>query len=172
MAAHTLTVSDNAADEVINIGEVKVDILPGLKLGDKAPDFKVTTFAGEKVRLKKLRGKVVLLQFWASWCGESTAQLPAVQAVHDTFGKDKRFVMLGLGLDREPEPLQRSIEEHGIRWPQSHLGDWSQTTVPTEYSVTFIPEMTLIGPDGIVLARGLRGPKLREEVDKALAAMK
>jgi hypothetical protein len=79
--------------------------------------------------------------------------------------------MVSLSLDRSAETLQRFVEQRDMTWIQGHLGDWSQTELPSQYSISYIPTVLVIGPDGTVVARNLRGPQIREEVQKALAAL-
>jgi len=68
--------------------------------GQPAPMFEVETIGGKRIHLQDLRGKIVLLSFWASWCGEYVADIPMLKELHKEFGSDERFTMIGLSLDR------------------------------------------------------------------------
>ena len=168
---HNLNVSGNKK-KTVDVGEVTVQLHSAIGVGDAAPGFEVTTLKDETVRLQDLRGKVVLVHFGAAWCGDSIAQVPALKAVHDACGKDERFAMIGLSLDPTVEALTRFVEQQDIGWPQAHLGDWSQTTLPSQFAVSYIPTTCLIGPDGTIVALGFRGRQVLEEVEEALAGMK
>jgi peroxiredoxin len=138
--------------------------------GQAAPLFDVKTLNGKRIRLQDLRGKIVLLAFWASWCGECTAEIPRLKELYKAFGNDKRFVMIGLSLDRSAQTLRNFIKSQEMNWTQGILGDWSQSKIPSLYAVSFIPTTYLIDQNGIVVDV-LRGPKMHDAIEKALAAL-
>jgi peroxiredoxin len=167
VAAHTIIVPDGA-DKNLDVGELAVKLNPQLCKGQAVPLFDVETVDGKRIRLQDLRGKVVLLAFWASWCGECVADIPLHKDLYAAFGSNERFAMLGLSLDRSAETVRDFTESHGMEWPQGILGDWSQTKVPSQYAVPFIPRMYLIDQNGILIDT-VRGPRTREAIEKALA---
>jgi thiol-disulfide isomerase/thioredoxin len=112
----------------------------------------------------------VLLDFWATWCGPCLGETPNLKATYETFGKDGRLVMVGLSLDEKPEAPKKYAEKNGLGWVQGFLGEWSTSKVPDTYGVTGIPSIWLIGPDGKVIAKDLRGERIKSEVEKALSA--
>lgn len=171
MAVHNLNISGKRKKEV-NVGELTVQLCPALSVGQPAPPFEVNDLDGKMIRLDDLRGKVVLVNFWTTWNQMSLEQLPALKAIYDEFGVDPGFTMLSLSLDESVEPVKRFVQEHGVPWPQAHLGGWSQTTLPSQFGLGYIPAVYIIGPDGTLTALYPRGPKIREEVEKALAAAK
>ena len=117
-----------------------------------------------------MRGKIVLLAFWASWCGECTNEVPRLKELYKAFGNDERFVMIGLSLDRSTQTLQNFVKSHEMNWNQAILGDWSQSKIPSLYAVSFIPTEYLIDQDGIIVDV-LRGLKMHDAIEKALAAL-
>jgi peroxiredoxin len=169
-AVHDIDVSGDTT-EALDLGELMVKMRPTLVVGETAPAFEVKTLDGGTVRLEDSRGKVVLVNFWATWCSASVAGIPTLKGVCEEFGGDERFEMVSLSLDRSAETLQRFVEQRDMTWIQGHLGDWSQTELPSQDSISYIPTVLVIGPDGTVVARNLRGPQIREEVQKALAAL-
>jgi peroxiredoxin len=120
-----------------------------VKVGDPAPDFELTTVEGKAIRLKDLRGKFVLLDFWATWCAPCIASLPRLQAVHEQFKDDERFVMIGLSLDDDKDILRKFLQDKKLSWPQVRLGEKSDLCL--QYGVIGVPSYLLIGPDGMIL---------------------
>lgn len=171
VAVHTINVPESTkGDEgqVLDVGELEVKLNSRLCKGQAAPLFEVESLEGKKIRLQDLRGKVVLLAFWASWCGECVAEIPMLKELHTAFGSNERFAMLGLSLDRSVETVRSFTESQAMNWTQGILGDWSRSNIPSSYAVSYIPATYLIDQDGIVVDV-LRGPAMREAIEKALA---
>ncbi len=169
MAAHTIIVPENAGKNV-NVGELAVKLNSQLCKGQAAPLFDVETLDGRRIRLQDLRGKIVLLSFWASWCGECVAEIPMLKELYNEFGSDERFVMIGLSLDQSAQTVRTFAESRGMNWTQGVLGDWSQTKIPSQYAVSFIPAMYLIDQNGILIDT-VRGSETREAIEEALAKL-
>lgn len=109
-------------------------------------------------------GKYTLVDFWASWCGPCRAEIPTIKEVYKKYNGDK-FQVLGVAVWDKPEDTQKAIEELGIEWPCII----NAQAIPTElYGITGIPQVMLIGPDGTILARNLRGDVLRATVASAM----
>jgi peroxiredoxin len=158
----------DAGDSPFDVGKLAYKPVKDLKDGDAAPDFSATLLDNTPVRLSDFRGKYVLLDFWATWCGPCVAELPNLSATYDTSGKDARFVMMSLSVDSDREAPRKFVRSHGTRWEQVFLGKWSEDKVTEAYGITGIPEILLIGPDGRILGHGLRGNKIKEVVAAAL----
>jgi peroxiredoxin len=170
MAVHTLNIP-RGTKKVYDVGELQVQLCATLAVGQTAPPFDAKCLDGGTVSLNETKGKVTVLVFWATWCGDSSKMVAELNSIQDEFGKNARFAMLGLSLDRSPEPLKRFVQEHDIAWPQACLGDWSETAMPAQYAVTFIPAVVVIGHDGNVLARTYGVPNTREAIQKGIAAL-
>lgn len=139
-----------------------------IKVGDPTPALSAVTLDDKPLKLSDYRGKFVLLDFWATWCEPCREQTPHLKTVYDTFGGDKRFVMIGLSLDREVSDPKQYVVDNEMQWVQGFLGDWSKTNIPETFGVSGIPAIMLIGPDGKVIAENLRHDKIKEAVAKAL----
>ena len=139
-----------------------------VKITEPAPAFQVETLDGKPLNLADYRGKYVLLDFWATWCGPCVAETPYLKETFDAFGHDERFVMIGLSLDKSKDAPKSYVEKNGLRWTQGFLGDWAKTKVPDEYGISGIPAIWLIGPDGKIIAKNLRGKGIKKVVAKVL----
>lgn len=123
------------------------DLPPIPVVGDIAPDFELPTLDGEQVRLSALRGKVVLLNFWATWCGPCRKEIPHLQRLHEKYPED-RFALIGV-TDEKSEEVRHFLDERGITYPS--LIDKSHEVFHL-YGVTGIPVTVAIGPDGKIAA--------------------
>lgn len=131
--------------------------------GAEALDFKLPDVNGKMVALSDLRGKVVLLDFWASWCGPCRMENPNVVKMYAKY-KDKGFEILGVSLDKEKEAWLQAIRQDGLTWKHvSDLKYW-QCEAARLYNVTGIPMTFLIGKDGKIIAKNLRGPALENKL--------
>ncbi len=166
-------ISGGRSDEPLDLGTLTLLPPKRLKPGDVAPPFEAEALKGKRIRLADYRGKVVLLHFWCLLEDDGVARL---KAVHDAFGADERFVMIGVGFLGDPELVEKEVTSKGITWPQLVTHEaisrlWDDYGVPTMSSSVFEGGvMYLIGPDGKILATGLDGEQIESAVAKALDA--
>ncbi len=139
-----------------------------INVGEPAPDIKVKTLDGKDFKLSDLRGQVVLIDFWATWCGPCIAEMPNIKKAYDTYGKNGRFTVIGISLDFEESVVKSFLKKQDVPWPVAVLGPAEQNPVAKEYNVAQIPATFLIGPDGKVVAKDLRGRKLERELKKLI----
>lgn len=128
-------------------------------LGADAPDFTMNDINGNPVSLSDFRGKVLLIDFWASWCGPCRRENPHVVNLYNQYHQ-KGFDILGVSLDRTKEPWLGAIEKDGLIWNHvSDLQGWSNSAARL-YGVSSIPHTVLVDRDGKIIARNLRGEAL------------
>ena len=130
------------------------------KIGKPAMDFQVIGLAGEELSLAQYRGQVVLLDFWATWCGPCKTEMPYVKKVYAKY-RDQQFEIIGISLDRAKAPLESYIEKEEIAWPQ-FLDQAGK--IATMYNVSAIPSTFLIDGEGIIRKVNLRGNALEPAV--------
>jgi thiol-disulfide isomerase/thioredoxin len=134
-----------------------------LAKGKEAPDFEEYLTDGKTpFNLSSTRGKVVLLDFWASWCGPCRKENPNVVNMYQKY-KDKGFTVVSVSLDNDKQKWLNAIENDKLSWPNhvSDLGGWN-SKVPKKYGVSSIPLTVLIDRDGKIIDTNLRGPMLEE----------
>jgi len=136
-------------------------------IGSEAPDFSMNDTEGKPFKLSSLRGKYVLVDFWASWCGPCRAENPTVVSAFEKF-KDKNFTIVGVSLDEDRGKWLQAIEKDGLAWKQvSELKGW-ETSVVGMYGFDGIPYNVLIDPKGKIIASELRGSDLEATLIKLL----
>ncbi|MBV4356009.1 TlpA disulfide reductase family protein [Pinibacter aurantiacus] len=136
-------------------------------IGSKAPEFTQNDTQGKPVSLSSFKGKYVLVDFWASWCGPCRMENPNVVTAFNRF-KNKNFTVLGISLDKNKDAWLKAIKDDGLSWTQlSDLKYW-QNEVATMYKVQSIPQNFLIDPKGNIVGRDLRGAALEEKLCELL----
>ncbi|UCD52107.1 MAG: carboxypeptidase regulatory-like domain-containing protein [Phycisphaerales bacterium] len=169
VAVARFTVPKRRGDSPLGVPDIRVQPLTYPGAGESAPLFEAQTFDDKTVRLADLRGKVVLLDFWASWCNPCVAKLPKMRTLHEAFADEKNFAMIGLSLDWDVEKARRMIDEKDPDWTQLSLGSMDESIVVKQYGVGGIPMTILIDADGTILARGADAEELKPMIEKALA---
>jgi peroxiredoxin len=135
--------------------------------GAKAPEINLTTPEGGKLALSSLRGKYVLLDFWASWCGPCRQENPNVVKAYNQF-KDKGFTIYSVSLDQDKGKWLKAIEADKLTWHHvSDLAGWNSAG-GAAYNVKAIPQSFLIDPKGNIIARNLRGEALAAKLAEVL----
>lgn len=135
--------------------------LKGVSIGSEAPEIALPTPAGPIMRLSDLRGKYVLIDFWASWCGPCRRENPNVIKTYANY-KDKGFEIFGVSLDQEKSAWINAIAKDQLTWPHvSDLQYWNSVAAQA-YQVSSIPMTFLLDPQGKVIAKGLRGDSLNQ----------
>jgi peroxiredoxin len=138
-----------------------------LPIGSLAPDIRQSTPDGGGFALSELRGKVVLIDFWASWCRPCRIENPNVKRVYERF-KGKGFEILGVSLDRDQQAWVEAIKADGLPWKHvSDLQFWNNAAAQ-EYGVSSIPYTVLVDREGKVIEKGLRAEQLESRLSELL----
>jgi len=138
-----------------------------LPLGSVAPEIRQQTPSGGTLALSELRGKVVLIDFWASWCRPCRMENPNVKRVYEKYAK-RGFEIFGVSLDRDQAAWEKAIQDDGLPWKHvSDLGFWNNAAAQ-EYGVSGIPYTVLVDREGNILDKGLRGAELEAKLDELL----
>jgi len=145
-------------------------------LKDGFPDLQMTDLRGNEISLEALKGKVVLLDFWATWCGPCVHEIPDLVSLYNRH-RWKGFQIIGISLDYVENPLDRLkfrfwLVKEGIRWPQHLGGKGWQDPLVEKLNVNGIPETFLFNREGDLVAIGLRGKKLASRVKQLIASQK
>lgn len=150
---------------------VSVDAQKAIEIGKKAPEITMTKADGTAFSLSTLKGKMVLIDFWATWCAPCVEEQPELKALYDAYSdkvKNNQFEILGISLDRNKESWQKAIDRFGINWIQiSDLKFW-KSPVAKLYEVDELPFNIIIDGRGTILAKNLHGKDLEEFLKKSL----
>ncbi|MDB4835157.1 TlpA family protein disulfide reductase [Cyclobacteriaceae bacterium] len=137
-------------------------------VGMKAPEIISYDQNGKKIKLSDLKGKVVLIDFWASWCGPCRGENPNLVAAYNKY-KDKNFTIFSVSLDNNKDRWLMAITQDHLTWPYhvSDLKKWD-SKAPKDYRVSGIPASFLIDKNGVIVAKNLRGVKLEQTLEQVL----
>ena len=138
-----------------------------LEEGKPAPDFTAKTVTGKEVKLSSLKGQVVLLDFWASWCGPCLAELPELKNIYEKHD-GKGLTIIGISADHDEQTLVNFVKENDIKWMQIYDADRKPGSPGTIYGVMSFPTTILIDAKGNISAMNLRSTELAEAIDKLL----
>lgn len=158
----------NQVKEIEELIELQNNPPQGINIGSIAPEIALTDTSGQVIKLSSLRGKYVLIDFWASWCGPCRVENPNVVSAYNKF-KDKGFEVYSVSLDQDMARWKKAIKADKLSWPYhvSELKGWN-SRVCQEYNITSIPNNYLLDPDGKVIATGLRGDQLHTTLQQYL----
>ncbi len=148
--------------------EQRVASLRSQIIGGAAPEIKMATPDGGTYALSQMKGKIVLIDFWASWCGPCRRSMPEVKGIYGKY-KDRGFEILGVSLDKDNAAWLAAIKADNLPWKHvSDLKFWQSEAAQT-YGVTSIPHTVLVDKNGNIAARNLQGAALEQKIEELLA---
>jgi len=162
--AHLQALIDSDNPSLKKLGEALARTVIGTEL-----DLKFTAIDGREVDVSQMRGKVVLVDFWATWCGPCIAELPNLKSVYDRY-HDKGFEVIAISLDsqRDRQKLLDFCKENNLPWPQHFDGKGWANEFAEKYAIRGIPAMLLVDQDGRLVSTNARGARLESEVKRLL----
>lgn len=163
--AHLKAFPDQRLNAMIKSKLDSMKVLADLKT--KPLDLKFTAVDGHEVDIEKLRGKVVLIDFWATWCGPCVGEVPNVVKTYEKL-HPKGFEIIGISLDQDKSKLEAFTRDKNMTWTQFFDGKGWKNEISSRFGINSIPAMWLVDKKGMVVSTNVRG-KLEEEVEKRLA---
>jgi thiol-disulfide isomerase/thioredoxin len=140
----------------------------GLEPGQKFPDFSESDVSGNPLSVAGYHGKVVLIDFWATWCGPCRQELPNVISLYQKY-HGQGFDVIGVSLDEDRNALTTFTQQNGMGWQQYFDGLGWKNKLAVNYGVNSIPMTYLLNRQGIIIKKGVRGAELDAAVERALA---
>jgi thiol-disulfide isomerase/thioredoxin len=166
IAADKMKVSIPKSKYTIEL-KTTIETIAPLEVGGLAPEIALKSLEGNEIKLSSLRGKIVLIDFWASWCGPCRKENPNVVNLYNTY-KAKGFEIYGVSLDDDPNKWKAAVQKDGLTWKHvSDLKGWQNTAAKT-YQVGSIPFTVLLDKNGRIIAKGLRGEELEAKLAELL----
>lgn len=168
VARYTETISLSPNSHSAKKARRSLNEIEHLAIGDIVQDFTVSTLQGDSFTLSQLRGKVVLLEFWATWCGPCLPEIPHLQALYSEHAS-AGLEIVGISFDRNEDPLREFLDTEPMPWIHILDTEGMQGKLAEQFNVSGIPRSLLLDRDGRIVAKNLRGEKLEAAVRDLMA---
>ncbi len=143
-----------------------------IEVGKKAPEITMSRADGSSFSLSSLKGKLVLIDFWATWCAPCVGEQPQLKTLYETYSdqvKANKFEILGVSLDKNKDSWQKAIDRFNINWIQiSDLKFW-KSPVAKAYEIDELPFNVIINSEGTIIAKNLHEKELEDFLKKSLS---
>jgi len=161
--------SKNDNRQIAEMAKATIDKIEFMKKLKSQPlALKFNTYDGRQVDLAALRGRVVLLDFWASWCGPCIQEMPSLVALHKKY-EPEGLTIIGISLDEEKKDMVKAMEAHGMIWPQQFDGKGWKNKIAEDFYIKSIPSTWLFDRKGILHSQGLRGEELSAAIQDLIS---
>lgn len=147
----------------------KEESIRNSSVGAQAPNLALLTEKGKKVELSKYFGKVLIIDFWASWCGPCRAEIPKLKAIAEDFKGNKNVAFLSISIDEDKDAWLKAVEKEAMPWTQLQAPETGKEAMH-KYQFTGIPFIICVSPDGKIFRKQLRGEAVRNAINDCLAA--
>ena len=137
-------------------------------IGAQAPDLTLENLKGKKVTLDSFKGKVLVIDFWASWCGPCRAEIPKLKAIYEDFKDNKNVEFLSISIDSDKDAWLAAVKKEAMLWPQL-LAPESGREARKTYQFSGIPYIICVSADGTIFRKRMRGEAVRTAITDALA---
>ena len=171
--SHLESTSESAKQIVADYRKKKAEekeMRERMREGNPAPEFTFQNEKGKTINIKKLKGKIIVLDFWASWCGPCRKEIPNVKKVYAEY-KNKGIQFLSVSIDAKKEAWTKALKEEQMPWMQGWTPDAGKSVMNT-YQFGGIPFIILIDKEGNIYRKNLRGEDIKNAIDDCLAGKK
>lgn len=149
------------------LDSIEIKYAPSIEIGTNAPDFTARDTSGTEIKLSEFKGSYVVLDFWATWCGDCREENPVLSEIYAEYKNrkvnGKSVVFISYSFDHQEDVWKSYVSQNDMDWIQvSTLTKWHDNPVSESYRVKWIPSFYVIDPDGIIIGSAVKAFRIRE----------